>query len=75
MHLRGEGEGGLGLKIEKFLKICFFFFLKVRFLREEEVGPAVAITTEFRGRVSHRELLVTWSDKQDDSSLPLSMLK
>ena len=58
LHLRGEGEGGLGLKTEKFLKICFFF-LKVRFLREEEVGPAVAITTEFRGRVSQRELLVT----------------
>ena len=25
VHLRGEGEGGVGLKIEKFLKICFFF--------------------------------------------------
>ena len=60
VHLRGEGEGGVGLKIAKFLKICFFFFLKVRFLREEEVGPAVAITTEFRGRVSHWELLVTF---------------
>ena len=30
---------------------------KVRFLREEEVGPAVAITTEFRGRVGELERL------------------
>ena len=30
---------------------------KVRFLREEEVGPAVDITTEFRGRVGELERL------------------